>query len=132
MWLLKSPGQAAAHSKPPGVRPGTSFAQNLIVSSRILNLSLADRNDVAPSQVEVSVTSLLVDGVDYCTQLKDEREDRDQADALAARARERQKAIAVGLNGAGVPLREIAGMLGLSHERVQQLIAASTRKTSAA
>ena len=88
--------------------------------------------DVAPSQVEVAVTGLVVDGVDYATQLHSEREDRTHADELAARARDRQKQIATSLSDAGVPLREIAGMLDLSHQRVHQLVSPAARKSHAA
>jgi len=87
--------------------------------------------DVPPSHVCVEVTSVVVDGVDYSAQLRQEREERDRADDLAVQARAHQAQIATDLNNAGVPMREIAGMLELSHQRVHQLIATS-RETSAA
>ena len=75
--------------------------------------------EVDQADVEVVVTPHLPDGVyDHMTRAKALRQQA--ADANEAAARE-ARAAAAGLVGAGIPLRDVGTILGVSHQRAHQL-----------
>lgn len=77
--------------------------------------------DVAPSEVEVSIHSLKIGDVDALAIADHVRQAR--ADALAAEERSaKATAEAAKALSALAPVRDVGEMLGVSHQRVSQLV----------
>lgn len=82
--------------------------------------------DAAPSAVDLDV-HIDVDGLDVGDAAAAIAADRATAKEAEARAISRSTEVAQRLSAAGVPMREIAEIVGVTHQRVDQLI----NKTSA-
>ena len=79
--------------------------------------------DVDPDSFDLSIETTSIDGVEVADRLAHAREDQRKAEELTAAAAAEVRAIARDLAGKGVPLRDIGVVLGVSHQRAQQLIA---------
>jgi hypothetical protein len=79
--------------------------------------------DKAPSQVGVRI-SIAIDGIDVTTRADKVRNDRELAERYATAAQEEAKELARDLAAHGVAVRDVGEVLGMSHQRAQQLISA--------
>jgi len=77
--------------------------------------------DSAPSEVAVSIT-ISVDGVDVTARAAQVSADRDEATRLAAVAQSEARELARDLTALGVTVRDVGEVLGVSFQRVQQLV----------
>lgn len=77
--------------------------------------------DKAPSEVGVNI-SISIDGIDVTKRADKVRTDRELAERYAIAAQEEAKELARDLAGHGVTVRDVGEVLGLSHQRAQQLI----------
>lgn len=80
--------------------------------------------DAAPSEVGVDVT-VTVDGIDVTGRAAKVVEDRELADQYAAAAAAEARELARDLAAAGVAVRDVGEVLGVSFQRAQQLISTS-------
>lgn len=79
--------------------------------------------DVPADSFGLHVSAERVGRVEHVTQyLEDVRMQREQASALEREATARMKALAAGLAAENLPLREIAAVMEISHQRVDQLL----------
>jgi hypothetical protein len=78
--------------------------------------------DVPPSTVEVQLESLVVDGVGVLGRARQVRAAREQAEQLEAQADGHACALAHDLAGEGVPVPDIAEVLGVSDQQAHQLV----------
>lgn len=93
-------------------------------------VNLREIEDMARDLVQV-MTDQPLDSIHLAIQLPDElahaidqmRKVRLQADDADAAAREAQRSAAAALRAAGAPLRDIAAMLGVTYQRVHQVLA---------
>lgn len=81
--------------------------------------------DVAPSSVEVGRTSIVVDNLDVTAVAGDVAFLREVAAEKEAAAGQLIRSIALSLASSGVPLRDIGTILGVSHQRVAQVLDAA-------
>lgn len=79
--------------------------------------------DSAPSEIDITIT-ITVDGVDVTGQAEQIAKDRELAEQHAAEAQAGAKRLARELAAAGVPVRDVGEVLGVSFQRAQQLISA--------
>jgi len=79
--------------------------------------------DKAPSQVGVQI-SIAIDGIDVTTRAGKVRTDRELAERYATAAQEEAKELARDLAAHGIAVRDVGEVLGMSHQRAQQLISA--------
>lgn len=79
--------------------------------------------DKAPSEVGVNI-SIAIDGIDVTTRADKVRTDRELAERYATAAQEEAKELARDLAAHGVAVRDVGEVLGMSHQRAQQLISA--------
>lgn len=77
--------------------------------------------DSAPSEVAMDIT-ITINGFDITKQAKRVREDREEAERLAALAASSAKGLAQDLAAYRVPVRDVGEVLGVSFQRAQQLI----------
>jgi hypothetical protein len=103
---------------------GLTQARRLSEVAQVAREWIALNEDLALSEIEVGVVGVDVDGLDVAetgelvSQLRAEAKMID--DLIAHITRE----TAVALNAAQVPMRDISEVLGVSHQRVAQLVAA--------
>lgn len=80
--------------------------------------------DKAPSEVGVHI-NIAIDGIGDVTMRADKvRKDRELAERYATAAQEEAKELARDLAAHGVAVRDVGDVLGMSHQRAQQLISA--------
>lgn len=80
--------------------------------------------DKAPSEVGVQI-NIAIDGIGDVTMRADKvRKDRELAERYATAAQEEAKELARDLAAHGVAVRDVGEVLGMSHQRAQQLISA--------
>lgn len=80
--------------------------------------------DKAPSEVGVQI-NIAIDGIGDVTMRADKvRTDRELAERYATAAQEEAKELARDLAAHGVAVRDVGDVLGVSHQRAQQLISA--------
>ncbi|CQD03725.1 hypothetical protein BN000_00631 [Mycobacterium europaeum] len=79
--------------------------------------------DKAPSEVSVRI-SIAIDGIDVTTRADKVRNDRQLAERYATAAQQEAKELARDLAAHGVAVRDVGEVLGMSHQRAQQLISA--------
>jgi len=79
--------------------------------------------DLAPSEIELGSVSINVDGFGSVDSAAAEVSAlKAQAAQLEQDASKRQREVAVGLVGAGIPLRDVGAILGVSFQRAGQLV----------
>lgn len=78
--------------------------------------------DVPSSEVEVKVTSMMVGDVDVLTIAEHVKSLRAEAEQAEARAIEATREAALALTKDEAPMRDIGALLGVSHQRVSQLV----------
>lgn len=79
---------------------------------------------------DVSVRLLPTIGREIDTELAELRDIRAESAVREARASQLSRSVARALNEQGLTVREIAVMLGISHQRASQLLASSSGKAS--
>jgi hypothetical protein len=79
--------------------------------------------DKAPSEVGVHIR-IDIDGIDVTARAEKVRHDREIAERHTEAAQEEAKELARDLAARGVTVRDVGEVLGLSHQRAQQLISA--------
>lgn len=79
--------------------------------------------DKAPSEVGLDI-AIKVDGIDITARANKLRRDRELADRYAAAAQQEARELARDLAARGVTVRDVGEVLGMSHQRAQQLICA--------
>jgi hypothetical protein len=79
--------------------------------------------DKAPSEVGVQI-SIDIDGIDVTGRADKVRTDRELAERYATAAQEEAKELARDLAAHGIAVRDVGEVLGMSHQRAQQLISA--------
>lgn len=77
--------------------------------------------DKAPSEVRVNI-SIAIDDIDVTKRADKVRTDRELAERYATAAQEEAKELARDLAAHGVAVRDVGEVLGMSHQRAQQLI----------
>ena len=84
--------------------------------------------DVAPDtiaiEVHIDLDSVIRDRLDRLAEL------RRQADQLQETAAEESRSVVLGLQGKGLPLRDIGTLLGVSHQRAGQLAKSAKRRAT--
>lgn len=78
--------------------------------------------DLAPSEVEVNLTALIVHGTDVLTQQRRIEELREQQATAERALREVSETLARKLVADDVPLRDVGTVLHVSHQRAHQLV----------
>lgn len=78
--------------------------------------------DLAPSEVEVNLTALVVHGTDVLAQQRRIEELREQQAAAERALREVSESLARQLVAKEVPLRDVGTVLHVSHQRAHQLV----------
>lgn len=78
--------------------------------------------DVAPSSVEVVVTSVIVAGREFIDQISQAAGAREAAREANQVAAQRSSELAADLAAEAVPVRDIGSVLGVSYQRAQQLV----------
>lgn len=78
--------------------------------------------DLAPSEVEVQLAALVVNGIDVLSQQRRIEELREQQAATEQALRDLSAAIARQLVAEQVPLRDVGAVLHVSHQRAHQLV----------
>lgn len=78
--------------------------------------------DLAPSEVEVNLTALVVHGTDVLAQQRRIEELREQQAAAERALREVSESLARQLVAEEVPLRDVGTVLHVSHQRAHQLV----------
>lgn len=81
--------------------------------------------DVAPSSVEIDITSIVVCDHEFVAAIRDVTTTREAAKAAEADAMAKTRDLARALADAKVPVRDIGEALGLSHQRAHQLVSGS-------
>lgn len=79
--------------------------------------------DKAPSEVGVHI-NIAIDGIDVTARADKVRTDRELAERYATAAQQEAKDLARQLAAHGVAVRDVGEVLGMSHQRAQQLISA--------
>lgn len=79
--------------------------------------------DKAPSEVGVNI-SIAIDDIDVTKRADKVRTDRKLAERYATAAQEEAKELARDLAAHGIAVRDVGEILGMSHQRAQQLISA--------
>lgn len=79
--------------------------------------------DKAPSEVGMDI-AVEVDGIDVTARASKLRHDRELAERFAANAQQEARELARDLAASGVAVRDVGEVLGVSHQRAQQLISA--------
>lgn len=80
--------------------------------------------DKAPSEVDMRI-NISIEGIgDITARAEKLRKDRELAEAYAAEAQAEAKELARDLAAHGVAVRDVGEVLGMSHQRAQQLISA--------
>ncbi len=77
--------------------------------------------DKAPSEVGVKI-SIAIDGIDVTKRADKVRTDRELAERYATSAQKEAKELARDLAAHSVAVRDVGEILGMSHQRAQQLI----------
>jgi predicted RNase H-like HicB family nuclease len=109
-WLVKSPDVPGALAQVKRLRQAPEAIREVI--SLIL--------DVPVEQVEVTIGLELGD---VALDVREAMELRQQAEELQARASRRMREAASTLAGLGMTIRDIGTLLGVTHQRVAQLLA---------
>lgn len=119
-WAIDVPGLLGAHTQTRRLDQVEHMAREVI--SLLL--------DVPEDSFDVEVQPQLVD--EWTRLLRETREARSAADEASERAQRLVRTAVVTLQGAGLSTREVGQLLGVTHQRVQQLAAHASRGTSAA
>ncbi len=101
---------------------GLTQARRLFDVERMAVSYISVDQDVRPAEVEITWAKLLVDGADVERRREALEELRRKASELDAQIREEQVSLARELKDDGVPLRDVGQVLGVSHQRVSQLL----------
>lgn len=80
--------------------------------------------DVPVDDVDITVTVAEVDGVDIAGAVSAIRDERSEAARLEREALDRTAALARDLKAKGLSLRDVGTILGVSYQRVHQLVGA--------
>lgn len=91
------------------------------VETEATDFIVADQ-DVAPSSVEVEVTSIVIDDRDYSYEIHEVSSSRAAAVQAELDAMEKTRRLARELAQARVPIRDIGRALGVSYQRAHQLV----------
>lgn len=110
-WLGRVPALS-------GITQARKFSELPEMSRDLIAVTL----DIPLDEIEVTIRVETVNGVDVGAALTSIREERGRAAAIEAAAARRTTALAHDLEKAGLSLREIGAVLGLSHQRVHQLV----------
>lgn len=114
-WAIDVPGLLGAHTQARRLDQVEHMARELI------GLLL----DVPEDSFDVNVQAELVD--EWARLLRETREARTAADEASERAQRLVRTAVVTLQGAGLSTREVGQLLGVTHQRVQQLAAHASR-----
>jgi predicted RNase H-like HicB family nuclease len=115
-WLVKSPDVAGALAQVKRIEHAREAIRDVI--SLIL--------DVPVEEVEVAIELELGD---VALDVREATELRQQAEELQARASRRMREAASILAGLGMTIRDIGTLLGVTHQRVAQLLAVSQQES---
>jgi hypothetical protein len=102
---------------------GLTQARRLDEVNDMARSYIAIQTDVALSTVELGNVTVCVGGEDVAKDIDELRELKRIADEAAARAAEALRGMARRLASEDVPVRDIGSVLGVSHQRVSQLVA---------
>ena len=83
--------------------------------------------EVPPDAFDVEVTHHVADELD--AEIAEARRLREEADGLVRRSREATADTARKMRDAGLSVREIGALLGIAHQRAQQILAGQPRGT---
>lgn len=121
-WMITVP-ELAGHRSTDGSVNLSDITQTRRLSevARQAREFICTVTDSAPSAVGLEVT-VTVDGIDVSGRARRILDERELADRHAAAAREQATQLARDLAAHGVPVRDVGEVLGVSFQRVQQLI----------
>lgn len=101
---------------------GVTQARRLADVDEMARSLVAVTLDVAVEDVTIDLSVAAVDGVEVEAELTAIRDERAQAAALERDASSRAQRLARDLVAQDVSLRDVGAILGLSHQRVHQLV----------
>jgi len=104
---------------------GVTQARRLADVDEMARSLVAVTLDVAVEDVTIDLSVAAVDGVEVEAELTAIRDERAQAAALERDASSRAQRLARDLVAQDVSLRDVGAILGLSHQRVHQLVSPS-------
>ena len=123
-WMITVPELAHYTTADGSVSVGdTTQARRLVEVPRQARDFICAVTDSAPSEVGITIT-ITVDGVDVTGRAEQIAKDRELAAHHSAAAQAEAKRLARDLAAAGVPVRDVGEVLGVSFQRAQQLISA--------
>lgn len=123
-WMITVP-ELAGYKTPTGAINLTDTTQ----ARRLSDVPAQARDfictitDTAPSTIDMKIT-IHIDDIDVTGRAAKVRTDRELAERYATAAAQEAKKLARDLAAHGVAVRDVGEVLGMSHQRAQQLISA--------